>query len=333
MHVWALGRFGYTGARLFRVRFDPGGIGPPYVVKVDEVAAIQLENEALEQARGYFHDAAAWQYSPVPANGHAALLYQLLESSGGAITELRDLYEDDGSDDDAICDVLNRLYTNCRAAHSSEPEERLLGKEFDWYQRASREDRVAAVVSPSGNLTLWGCDYRNPLQVRDALLATRSRIPVGFTHGDLHPNNVVLDRNDHPALIDFAWAHDGDVTVDYVLMECSLRFLLFPEHVDWQDHHWVTERMAEEDGPEQVIQRYVANPGLVHARRYIRMARAVKTLRDHARVCMTPAADFSHYLTVQWLILYGLSKLESYPFLLCLDALGVIGTRIMGAPA
>lgn len=133
-----------------------------------------------------------------------------------------------------------------------------------------------------------------------------------------------------PTLIDFAWAHDGGhLLKDFVLMECSLRFLLFPSHLNWREHHQVSEVMTIEDGPQQVL-NILDHTVFCHQGKYRRMALAVDVVRECARRAMGEQWSFDDYMAVQFIVLYGLSKLATYPFDHCVDSLGLMGTHLRG---
>ena len=58
------------------------------------------------------------------------------------------------------------------------------------------------------------------------------------------------------------------------------------------------------------------------------MAEAVAMVRSKAAELLGDDLNFTDYLKAQYLVLYGLSKLDTYPFWESLDALGVIGETI-----
>lgn len=329
IHVRPLGRFGYTGAKLFLARFDTQGRGAPYVVKIDNIRSIEREWSSMQKAQAFFYDAMATMTS-LASSDSAAIIYKLFSSPDGKITELRELYEGD-SPDAEVCGVLERLYDSCAIAHAPTAATGTLGAEYEWYLRRERPDRVSeAFGGDTGEpISLFGEKYHHPVttvaKVGESATSTRA-----FVHGDLHPNNVVLNEHGLPALIDFAWAHEGDLYADYVLMECSLRFLLFPRNVLWPEHHWVASRLTLEDGAEEVRERYASTPGLALEGRYLRMAKAVEVVRRRAK--QHAGAMWSHesYLSAQVMVLSGLSRLSVYPFFASVDALGLIGNRLLG---
>jgi serine/threonine protein kinase len=323
IHVKPLGRYGYTAARLFLVRFDRDGVGAPYVIKIDKADAIRREAEAMTLARSYFHDAIFYDYYPDVPNGKAALLYRLFGQTDTLVTELRDIYTEGGRSAE-VCDTLKVVYDYCRVAHRSRLVSQPWGDTYKWYLRPNRPDRIETAFPDSRKyIECSGRTYRHPTRTLHELAAEIGERSIGFVHGDLHPNNVVLATDNVPAIIDFAWARgDGDVLQDFVLMECSFRFLLFPRHVDWREHHRVAVDFAREDGPDIVTNRFLLDPNLAHSRRYIEMSEAVAAVRLKASEVLSDTFHFDDYLKAQYLVLYGLTKLDTYPFWESLDALG-----------
>jgi serine/threonine protein kinase len=64
--------------------------------------------------------------------------------------------------------------------------------------------------------------------VLDAPLA----LPYGLIHGDLRSQNVLVDDEEGLHLIDFAWAGFGWRALDFLMLECSLKFLVAPNDSD-----------------------------------------------------------------------------------------------------
>lgn len=205
IHVWGLQRFGYSGARLFEVRLDKSGTGAPYVVKIDTAADIFDEYTALQRATAYFHDAVSQRATTNSQGADAAIIYRLFADSPNAatVTELNDLYAaaDNKKNDALVCSTLRRLYEeHCRSAHTPQRTKRiLLSSEYRRYLRGSRPDRIPEVFGTSAaSVEVFGSNYPHPSHVLKEVLKLRINARTGFVHGDLHPNNVVLDQARHP---------------------------------------------------------------------------------------------------------------------------------------
>jgi Ternary complex associated domain 9 len=178
-------------------------------------------------------------------------------------------------------------------------------------------------------VNVFGKKYPNPKDILNRVLRKSVDTLCVPIHGDLHPNNVVLAARG-PALIDFAWFKPNmDLYIDFVLMECSLRFLLFPHNVAWLTHRKVNQALLREDGPERAMD-VVRRECPPHAYWYRRMLAAVTTIRAAARDAAGAHFDLERYLTSQFIVLYGLSKINRYPFSITTDALGQLAERVQG---
>jgi serine/threonine protein kinase len=62
----------------------------------------------------------------------------------------------------------------------------------------------------------------------DSILASDYDLPTGLIHGDLHSQNILVDDRDELHLIDFAWAGYGWPALDFLMLECSLKFPVVP---------------------------------------------------------------------------------------------------------
>jgi hypothetical protein len=60
-------------------------------------------------------------------------------------------------------------------------------------------------------------------------------IQIGPVHGDLHAQNVLIDSKGNLQLIDFGWTGLKWRAVDFLMMECSLKFLVSPPHARIED--------------------------------------------------------------------------------------------------
>jgi hypothetical protein len=81
---------------------------------------------------------------------------------------------------------------------------------------------------------LFGEEWPNPgMVVRRILDLPSFNACAGPVHGDLHPKNVVIDRNQRVNVIDYGWASpSGHIIKDYVLMEANLRAITLSSHAD-----------------------------------------------------------------------------------------------------
>jgi len=152
----------------------------------------------------------------------------------------------DRNHDTTALQALRQTYASLRGLHRAnanlatgefEQEERSWTEEYSWYLRS---------YSASGG-GLWGPEWAsvwgdvdekmtdgkiNPIWLVERLRTEHAPLKLGTVHGDLHPGNVLLRKDDSPAIIDFGWSKvRAHVAKDFALMECNLRFLTLPAQV------------------------------------------------------------------------------------------------------
>ena len=191
-----------------------------------------------------------------------------LDSSGGAskqaikeYTELCDVAYDLTLKDEVIKDVFQKMWERVEVARQENLVKIGQVKFKEQYEDYSRREEAEPVLK-----SIFGANCANDkflfldAEIANPLLFIESncfKVPQqgkkGAVHGDLHANNVVIDNLGKVHLIDFAWAGLSEhILVDYVLMECSLRFLLFPHHVDPQEQLKADKWLLDADGAREL---------------------------------------------------------------------------------
>lgn len=335
IHVSQLGRVGYSGANLFRAYFDEKKRGYPFVVKIDSRKNITKEVSAINRVKIYFPDALSG-FERCYYKGKGAIVYLLFASVEGdgeaEVVELKDVVYDLSKDNAEILESFDSLYkTSCVVAHTSGQSKGVnIKHQYKRYLRDRKaDDLITAVLENKKGITPFkflGADVIDPRSFLDSGFRAPLRCILSAVHGDLHPNNVVFGHDGKPKLIDFAWGHQSaHVLKDFVLMENSLRFLLFPPYVNLELQQKVDEALLNEDGYDR-ISEMVGDSNLVQ--HYVRLAGIIEIIRSYARIVGGSEYDFDEYLAAQFLMLYGLLKYPGYHFHVGLRALGMIANRL-----
>jgi len=151
--------------------------------------------------------------------------------------------------DDAAQRILTTTYSLLRNLHfrlnKAYSDERVLGEEYRRYLRKLDDEVWGKEWKES-----WGSEkhvhdaggqFVNPFWLLERLRPLRRSLCMGAVHGDLHPGNIVLAR-EQPRIIDFGWATDGaHVAKDFVLMECNLRFHTVRPQLTQQDVYGLSD--------------------------------------------------------------------------------------------
>ena len=187
----------------------------------------------------------------------------------------------------------------------------------------------------SDEIEFLGAKIYNPLKliIDKQFIEHKKNCIVCPIHGDLHANNVIIDNNKNTRLIDFAWAkQEGHFLIDFVLMENSIRFLLFPKYLNLKDQLIIDEKLMSEDVNDAL--NYVETEIKSHLKPYyLRLLKSIQVIRQCARDVTKKnrkknVYDFNEYLIAQFLVLYGLLKYDDYNINCAVRKLGLLALHI-----
>ena len=339
LHVRELGRHGNTNARLLLANFNVLG-GIPLVVKLANGKDVRTEANAIESVKLFFPDANRG-HKPIFAHGRGVLAYEHV----GAVTsadvdqslDLEQVTYNRKVSHKRVSDALSALYKErCLAAHMAcQRSTCVMIKEYERYLRdMAAEGRIKSVLGPDyakESLSYLGSKILNPLiAIKKDGFKKSIVCKIGPVHGDLHPTNVVLNCHMKPSLIDFAWANaNGHVLKDFVLMENSIRFMLFPNHTNWPLQKKCNSDLLDEYGFEKLQDSPYKGSDLEW--HYARLAVVLRAIREAAKAVGGPDYKFEEYLAAQYLVLFGLLKFNTYPIHCCTRTLGLIGSRLQSS--
>lgn len=337
IYVSPFPRFGLSGAKLLLLYFNLEPQGLPFLIKIAGVQDIKREFAAVDRMRDFVQDCRLAEQKIFYSKERAALLYPHLgtDQPKGAETPLsfrEVLYCPEHSFlKESLPSCLTEVYAKLHEAHRvSRSEQVSIRQHYNRYFRGNvSKQRIIGILGSQAteeSFHFLNTNIYNPLTLIENASGT-AELRLSRVHGDLHPDNIILDRNKNPHLVDFAWAsEDHDVLVDFVLLENSIRFMHFPRKANLDEQLHVDEVLLDEDGWQLVPSLSFAN---VEARRiYSRLAVMTGTIRQKARQLL--GADFSmrKYLLSQFLILYGLLRYDTYEAYTATRALGMIARRL-----
>ena len=258
-YVTQLGRVGYTGARLFKCHVKNGRV---FVVKVDTQNSIEEEAAAIAGINPYY-DAGLLNPQPVVCDDLAALLYKYMGGTNVAraaqVKEFHEIAFDIVAIDDAsVGQLMKNVYSQLQHSGSGGIEQIAYVDEYHKYLRSHRsKDAMQSFLKQDFQQERFDFHKTNIVNPSHFVQDPRFRSPTnmrrGPVHGDLHPKNVMVDPAGNVYLIDFAWAKNiAHRLKDYVLMECSLRFMLFPPRVNLDEQLAVDQVLLSADGTQSV---------------------------------------------------------------------------------
>jgi Ternary complex associated domain 9 len=340
VYVRHFDRFGLSKARLLLIHFNKRPIGVPFLLKVARLRKAKAEYKATTVLANHVQDARFAENRLFEACDPDGTKWGglLFEHRGTDISEtadrprtLRELIYDPGIPFNRLRGMLNEVFNKLQNAHAlSGCREVDLREHYKRYFRKDESrERIQCVLGRDARsdwMTFLDARIYNPLKLLDAL-PTRVRACMATVHGDLHPDNVIIDRTRVAHLIDFAWARNRqDVLIDFALLENSIRFMAFRPPINFRDQLRVDRLLVHEDPFHEISSLRLSSP--TNRERYARLVGAVRVIRERARTLLRRNFSMRHYLTTQFILLYGLLRYDNYELYVGTRALGLIAARL-----
>jgi hypothetical protein len=348
VYVSVFPRFGFSGARLLLVYFKKRPAGLPFLLKIARLKKAEDEHTATKVLASDVADANFAEdcvFSASDSKGKwGALLYRHRGTDRPAEATvpqaLRELIYDPKTSKNSLRRILKKVFDRLENAHQNPSAKKsLLRVHFkSYFRKHVARDRIRSILGSEADLkrlTFLGARIFNPLKYLDSL-PKYAILSVASIHGDLHPDNIVIDRDRMPHLIDFAWAHkQRDVLIDFALLENSIRFMAFASAgaINLSDQLKVDRALLEEDGFNRI--RLLNFSCSARRQDYCRLACVVKVIRRRARAVVGNEFTMQMYLLTQFIILYGLLRYRDYEPYVATRALGLIAARLkkIGLPS
>jgi hypothetical protein len=128
-------------------------------------------------------------------------------------------------------------------------------------RRMRHRDKLTAMVQTLGSIGIAQsleqrrlASYEETHETIGRLLERHDQFPYGLIHGDLHSQNVLIHNDDQIHLIDFAWAGYGWRALDFLMLECSLKFLVAPNDAGIDDLLEAERLLDERTGEHETFQ-------------------------------------------------------------------------------
>lgn len=335
VYVKMFKRYGFSGSKLLLVFFFSTQKGVPYLIKIGRLNDINKEYEAVKSMKNLVSDCnleedRIFQYDDV-----GALIYKHRgtdnpENADTTLTLSNVMYKKKQITGLAFDKIIKSVYGTMRQAHTYYRYKNI--NVFTHYKRYFRGNESKKLLEKAfglnrseGLFEYLGEEIYNPLRYYDEM-PKRIDVPVGRVHGDLHPDNIVI-KNNNVSLIDFAWSLESrDILVDYVLFENSIRFMYFPKVFCLEEHDYVNNALLSENGYDLILRKSFINSE--NQFYYHRMAGLIASIRSNAKSVLKDEFDFKSYLFVQFLVLYGLYKYDTYNQVIVAKVLGRLAKKL-----
>ena len=335
--VAELKRFGRSGAKLVLGYFD--GDPLPILIKIAPFEKSEKEyNAIMDMPVHTDNDCRLWIQNLFKSGEMGALVYPHQgDSVGQNAKEPKTLGDILFSDDESLDPELpgkcvRHIIEGLREWHEVHEWDTVdLREHYEKYfhRYDSRRCIELALGNESSNeeFEYLGVDIFNPLVYEKTCLPKDTLVPRGVMHGDLHPDNIVLDRVDTAHLIDFEWSvKDRNILVDFTLLENSIRFKHFPRCADITSRLMVDQFLLDKDGYEKIMTLSFTDNTKKY---YEQLTSIVRLIRQQAETILGDQFNQSDYLLTQFITLFGVVYVDGYNPYASARALGMIARKLV----
>lgn len=129
---------------------------------------------------------------------------------------------------------MNRVFADFRKVYQPvEQRKYLVANIYKKYLRGDVTRDIIKNLTTSGNINsekieFFGNMITNPTYIMDELLKKKIPITKSLIHGDLHTDNIVINHEGSPRIVDFAWSTTNDIYIDFSQLEMSVRYWGIP---------------------------------------------------------------------------------------------------------
>lgn len=236
---------GLSGSLVWRARWESRGVTTKdHVLKVGPLNKIDREYRNYSGVASVIDPGSPHMVRERDeAHARGVLRQELFGDERGRFRSLREALTS-VAEPSAAAALIDRLYQTRMAAwhyaggdFTSEPAR--LSEALDWWTSRIDLPTTVAMVGADGVDTsldsCFACTFNDTRAAVSALLEAEEEISVGPVHADLHAQNVLVDAAGKLHLIDFGWTNHKWRAVDFLMMECSLKFLVAPAHARLED--------------------------------------------------------------------------------------------------
>lgn len=365
IYVSEFSRFGKSGAKLLLVYFftkEPRG--SPFLIKISINSKHNLSAQrAYDAAKSMYLEHGIRDCQPplddiVRYKGWGAVLYPNLgtdvadNAANNPLTFRQIMYYpyDKFFDEKSSSNVpqklskkemqecLSTVFDKLGKAHTNKTKCKKINvkrhyKEYFKVDKATK--RIRMVLGQNYKKTKIAIGKKrisNPLIVHKQLPES-TYVQIGNIHGDLHPDNIVLDKKLYPHLIDFSTKKPLDILIDFVFLENSIRFWYFPHVANLEEQAAIDKWLLKKTGWRDIKKLKHLND--TAKKLYTRLAWMIEAIRKKAHQVIKKAGgkfNMQNYLLTQFIVLYYLMKYDSYDSYITTQALGLIGNKLKKKP-
>lgn len=271
-----------------------------HVLKIGSARKLKEEHRAMSEfAAPLTRHFPQTNYEELGGGADRGIISQeFVGDDRGVNKSLKQFIEQSGSPDE-IPEAIDQLYSSAlsnwfKPPTNSRPERRPrveLGQELArWLHKGpANAQAMLDIADQTGRPGLesslqraFGLSVSNIGSMVDRFRKQKLGVKRGPAHGDLHAQNVVFDFDNKICLIDFGWTGEHWQAVDFIWLECSLKFVVCTPFASAQDLISLEKLLDSNWGKEERID-YSETGNRMHGGSLTKIVAAIAAVRRNAR--------------------------------------------------
>jgi hypothetical protein len=264
---------GLSGSAVWLARWNlkSGTQSKFHVFKVGSRAKLQREYDAMDRIAASIQ--AGFPHFAIFQEGDVALLRQ--EFAGSGMDSTRSLRQHMLSSEDSAraAQLVRDLYFTAMNSwyHGGAPTTQTMGSVLDWWvtrlDLAKGAEDVGRQALDASLYGLYSTTVADLSTAIDGLISREETVVECPVHGDLHSQNILVDTNGQLHVIDYGWTAERWGAIDFLMLECSLKFVASPPHARLEDllrldafvdKHWRSEEVDLDELARAILGKHLA---------------------------------------------------------------------------
>jgi thiamine kinase-like enzyme len=338
VHVAPFNRFGFSGSNLYLIFFskEKKKTNPRLLKTIKNKQKAETEKKAMDDLEyNYIHTRHKY-YSTEKLYG-ISLEYHgddVANNFDEAPKTLKDILYGEKTKEimsnGKICNLIKTVFKDFRKVYDPVDKDNCsISESYSKYLRGNKTKDIIKNLTKSNiddkKIDFYGQKITNPVYIMNNLLEQKIPMTKSFIHGDLHPDNIVINHQNFPRIIDFAWSTENDIYIDFSLLEMSVRYWGIP----FFTNKVLKDKLEERTLKEVVDIRNVDLQNL-NNKKIQRMMLVANEIRSRCKEITGKKYNFKSHLLSQFIVLYGLQKFDDkYNPFIVIPFLGKLGEKLI----
>jgi hypothetical protein len=336
VHVAPFNRFGFSGSNLYLIFFSKEKKSIPHLLKTNnDKEKAKIEAKAMDGLKEKYRHSNYRYYSTTGLDGilldyHSDDVSNKFEEAPKTFRNIihGDINEKRLSDSE-ICKHIKNAFSEFRNVYY--PADQTGCSIIDSYSRYLRNNITKNIIKDltksnmdDKKIDFFGQKITNPVYIMNNMIK-KTTITKSLIHGDLHTDNIVINHEGCPRIIDFAWSTENDIYIDFSLLEMSIRYWGTP---------FFTNKYLKNEFERRTLKETVDIENVdikkLDKKKLQRMVMLVNEIRDRCKEITGEKYDFRRYILSQFIVLYGLQKFtDKYNPFIVIPFLSKLGNELI----